>query len=226
MVARIKAWRVVYFKSNQAFYASMIIAALVLIINLPLLMINGREVTKLDEYTNEETVLVECYEYGDDVNHINEWKVAGAILYSILPSILILSINSVFLYKIFSKKSAAMISPVVDSDPKVSTERKIFCISIVIITISFMLCTMPLAITSIVYPRLSNSEHHGILFIYSCDAIAFTYHSIKMEVLILNSGRFRREVGRLCDALFKLDNSNQIGNDPRTTSDSGAEFSI
>jgi hypothetical protein len=203
MSVRVKHWRVVYFKPTQAIFSSIVIGLIVVILNSHLVMLNP----PLSGQGNR----VNCYKQNGAVNWIWIWKLVSMSLYSLVPSLLLFAMNAIFLYRACVKEKTIMpmtsvglnneiIHPAADSSSShLDTKKKMTGLSISVITIGFFICTVPISVTSILYDRLWEAGSNGQLILFVCDAISFTYHSAKFEMLLFYNVAFREEAA----ALFK-----------------------
>jgi hypothetical protein len=124
-------------------------------------------------------------------------------LYSIIPSILLIVINSFFIYRALLKKTTINTISNQIAPNKIESKKKLLSVAISIITIGFLLCTIPLAISTVLYRKLQESRSNGRLIILICDAISFTYHSIKFEILLVYNNMFKMEFLKSCRVLYE-----------------------
>lgn len=176
---RIKQWRSLYFKVNQALFCSFSIIALSLIANSQLLVLGD-----FQKY--------ECYSRNSIESWINTWKQIHLYVYSIVPSVLLLLINSILFY--ITWKKSISIDVTSEGIETTRNRKKKFGLVITIFTFGFMLTTLPSAIiTGFFYSKL-NSHHETKIYIYICDSVAFSFHSFKFIVLFFCNTNFKREV--------------------------------
>ena len=64
MSVKIKAWRIIYFKQNQAILTSCLIGIILILFNSHLLVINGKV----------ENGITNCYAKGENIDWIFIWK--------------------------------------------------------------------------------------------------------------------------------------------------------
>ncbi len=190
----------VYFKSTQAVFSSIVIGLIIIIINSHLLILNP---PLLASDRNK----VDCYgQAANSEDSVFIFKVIGMVLYSVVPSCLLFLMNAYFLYRAVFKKEN-VISPVLEPCElnRLNTKKKMVGLAITIITVGFLICTIPFAVTAVMYKSLWHAEfgHSGKLIIFTCDAISFTYHSAKLEMLLIYNSFFRDEFMKLVGSWAK-----------------------
>ncbi len=180
----------VYFKSTQAIFSAIVFGLIFIIINSHLLV--------LSPPLTKDRKRVDCYGQGESTDWVLIYKIIGAFLYSLVPSCLLVLMNSYFLYRaLFKKVNAVNPSPTPSELGRLSTKKNMVGLTITIITIGFFICTIPLGVTTVIYKSLWNTragnEYSGRLIIFTCDAVSFTYHSAKLEMLLIYNSFFRNE---------------------------------
>jgi hypothetical protein len=110
-------------------------------------------------------------------------------LYSVLPFLALLSINSLIL--VTAVQSSNIIEP---NSTAISTRKRQLGLTITILTFYFIIATIPSGlITGFFYEKLNPNPKQGNLIIFICDSLAFTYHSSKFIVLVLFNSKFKQE---------------------------------
>lgn len=177
---RIKQWRSIYFKANQALFCSFSIIGLSLIANSQLLVLGN------------DFEIHQCYSRNSIGSWIDTWKQIHSYVYSIVPSVLLILINSILFYITWKKSMSINVTS--ECIETTRNRKKKFGLVITIFTFGFMFTTLPSAIiTGFFYTKL-NSHHETKIYIYICDAIAFSFHSSKFIVLFLCNTNFKREI--------------------------------
>jgi hypothetical protein len=69
---RLKTWRLVYFKQNQAIFTSILIGALLMATNSHLLVLNRTE-----SLNDQGELVFECYGKGVKVDWVQKWKIVN-----------------------------------------------------------------------------------------------------------------------------------------------------
>lgn len=203
---RIKQWRPIYFKANQAIFCSVSAISLALIANSQLLVLG------IDNKYHT------CFSKNSLEDWINTWKQVHSYVYSIVPSVCLILINTILFYTTWKK--SVSINAVNDAIESARARKKKFGLVITIFTFGFMLTTLPSAIiTGFFFTRL-NSHEKTKIYIYICDSLAFSFHSSKFIVLTICNYQFKKEVATFAQEImskmrclhqkFYSNNSNSI----------------
>ncbi|CAF1115674.1 unnamed protein product [Brachionus calyciflorus] len=179
---RFRTWRSLYFKAHQAVFCSFALIFLILIINSQILVLAG------DETDGD----FDCYY--NDAHHgwVKTWTKVHTYLYSIIPSIFLAILNTMVFYKTW--KNNMRISNGISDVESNKIRKKRFGLVIAILTLGFMLTTLPSAIITGYFHSSLNSRNETKIYIYICDSMAFTYHSSKFIVLAISNTQFKKEL--------------------------------
>ena len=72
------------------------------------------------------------------------------------------------------------------------SKKKSLTYTVLIITVLFILLTLPDNILSLILTVLL-AEDYGIALLYSCDCLAFSYHGLHFLILVLSNKKFSSE---------------------------------
>ena len=120
--------------------------------------------------------------------------------YSLLPFIVLAVSNAFLLAKIWlsKKKFGSRVSEREDQSKakKIDKMNKI----VILITILFILFTLPLAFAQFYFTQLF-ATRHGVFVIFLLDCLSFTYHGLNFFILFFSNHIFKKEVLRLLDSV-------------------------
>jgi len=119
-------------------------------------------------------------------------------LYSIIPFIFLIVLNSLLIY--YTLKKPNKVEPSLEN---LSIRRKRLSLTIAILTLGFIITTIPSGIiTGFLFDTL-NTTKNGKMVIFICDSISFTYHSGKFLIMITYNSAFKQEFKSFIGELIK-----------------------
>jgi hypothetical protein len=119
------------------------------------------------------------------------------LVYSIIPFLALLTIN--ILVALRAIKSTNSVYP---NQNRIKDRRRKLNVITIILTFFFMITTMPSAlVTGFLYNGLIEKPRD--IIIYICDTLTFSFHSIKLVLLVLFNNKFRQEFRQVCLNLVK-----------------------
>lgn len=98
---------------------------------------------------------------------------------------------------------------------KFSERKKMISLSILIVTCGFVISTTPSAIIMGFFVQDMYKTKTGKLIVWIFDALLFTYHSIKFEIILIFNYQFNKELNSIFEELFakrKLASSRRSNN--------------
>ena len=117
------------------------------------------------------------------------WSYIHSVLYSFLPFLLLIIINIFLIIDLQEKKKS-----ITDLNLRNNKRKEISInLTIILMTILFILFTSPSAICSQFYGKLIKS-YNGTIILYVSDCIAFSYHALNIIILCLVNKSFLRRL--------------------------------
>nr|QVK45792.1 G protein-coupled receptor [Proales similis] len=196
-------WRTVHMKPRRAVLVSSALAGFFLLLNSNILF------TFAIEVTTNDTSKIFCFEILDYPESLwmMHWGRVHLGLYSLIPFGCIAVTNTAMLiYLKFrrSKMNQNQVNPsnvhqtTVNSSTKTGSSRsqsrnQAMTASIVLLTVLFIVMTLPSAYVSFAYGFLVSLDY-GRTVILICDCITFSYHGLNFYIYFLLNRRFRQEL--------------------------------
>ena len=176
-------WYPIYFNQRKAVFASIITFILAFLMNCHLLVANG-----FTSDTNE--TMIHCYNsYLYDIFPM--WSTVHNYMYSVIPGLTLLVFNVLLCKKII--KTSAKIACKCTSKNVIAIKRHM-TLTIIFVTIAFLVSTLPTAISSgYFFEELYSSSSGRILFTFF-ESITFTFHSTNFIAFLIVNKQFRREL--------------------------------
>ena len=191
---RFRNWSIKYFKSKEAFLASCILVTLITLANL--------HVPITFAYVAEINGTSQTYCYYNPAYPSTLWmniyNKIHLLLYSAIPFILIF-ISNILLITFLMK----MNSRNVNNNPNNNARRSRTNKTIITMTITFILMTLPGAICSFYYSELTNLSY-GSFTILFFDCVTFSYHCLNFWFLYFTNHVYKNELLKLLKINFKI----------------------
>lgn len=93
------------------------------------------------------------------------------------------------------------------SRKKFSERKKLISLSILVVTCSFVLTTTPSAIIMGFFVQDLYKTKTGKLIVWIFDALLFSYHSFKFEIILIFNYQFNKEFSYFLEELFSKENN-------------------
>jgi hypothetical protein len=183
----IKNWKKHYFTQGIAILSGFILVLIIYLINLNVLFTYGYE---FKNEINNETI-VQCFTTPiiPSTYWMSIWSYIHSVLYSFLPFLLLIIINIFLIIDLKEKKKS-----ITNLDLRNNKRKEISInLTIILMTILFILFTSPSAICSQFYGQLISS-YNGTIILYVSDCIAFSYHALNIIILCLVNKSFLRRL--------------------------------
>jgi len=114
-------------------------------------------------------------------------------LYSFVPFVLLAIINLLLIINLHQKQRANMENTNSSVDNKTQIQINL---SVIIMTLLFIVFTCPCAIASQYYNVLVTS-FNGNIILFSMDCFSFSYHALNIIILCFTNKQFRRKLLRI-----------------------------
>ncbi len=197
-----KHWKTIHFKPERAFIVSIVLSAFFLLLNSNILVLFGYE-----EWNNG-TRLLFCFQV--DGFPFTYWmntygQIHSIALYSLLPFFILALANLALVIKMNSRstvsvKNTRLPSHIPTSQAQVSLpiENKFGKMNrtVMIITLLFIVFTLPVACASFFFNTLFASEW-GVFLIKFLNCVSFSYHAGTFFISYFSNAIFKNEVRRL-----------------------------
>jgi hypothetical protein len=190
---------------KSAFCWSLAILIFVFLLNIHILVLNGVVQIDYKNVTNNKTVIIEkftCYIYPNGFQLFPIWEYVHIFIQSILPFFIMILFNSLLIWKTFfignkiRKNNSFLQHSVI--------KRKRYTISLLFITITYLLFTLP---TNIAYSFFID-EFFKTSFLKSClfllDYLSFSYYANLFLICFISNVKFRRIILKYFENCFKL----------------------
>jgi hypothetical protein len=173
---KVRNWRISYFNSKRAVITCFILFLCIFSLNIHLVFTINY--VKPLNYTFDGG----CY---SDKMH-NIWQFVHLYMYNILPFVLLTVINSLLIFRTFkSGRHTGM--------KRVKAKKKMMSVFVIIMTLFFILMTLPSSIAGGYFLRELLSTEIGNTILFLCDCFAFSYHALNIFVLYHANKQFQRE---------------------------------
>lgn len=124
-----------------------------------------------------------------------------ALLYSVIPCILLAIINLVFLSKLYTIRKRA--SPITSKRmQRRNNKASRLNLTVIILTIIYVICTAPAAYVEFYLFELLKTQE-GVFLLTISDTLAFSYNAFNFFILYNINHRFESRLRRLFSAVFK-----------------------
>jgi hypothetical protein len=183
---RFRSWSIKYFKLKETFIASLIIIIVVILANLHVPITFGLEV-QINGTTYTFCYYKKAY---PSTLWMRTYNKIHLLLYSALPFLLIFLAN-LLLIKFLIKKSNHN-----EFNRRISTRRSKARKTIMIVTITFILMTLPGAVCSFFYSELLDLPFGSYIILFF-DCVTFSYHSFHIFFLYFSNKLYKKELKNL-----------------------------
>lgn len=187
---RFTTWRKSFLNEKKAVIVSIILVSCIFLLNIHLTMTISYD--GLENYPYPDKCFV--------TDMFLMWKKVHTYLYSVVPFVILAITNALLITQTLlfrdTKKLGLSASTSQSSSNKLGPT-----ISVISITLSFIILTLPNAIAGGYYITELFKTSTGTLILFITDCLLFTYHSCNLVVLLIFNKMFRKEfksmIGRI-----------------------------
>lgn len=185
----VKRWRFDFFKPKHAAIVSIICIGLISLMNLNTLFTFGYEF-----YENKTLVEVACWGVDGipDTYFMNTWSLLHAIVYSYVPFTCLVITNASLLFMLKKQSRISIAHGFDELSSRQAIKQRSITITIIIITLSFVLFTGTGAVVNFFIHDLVKT-YTGNVIITLGDTLCFMFHGLNIISLLATNIKFRKE---------------------------------
>jgi multisubunit Na+/H+ antiporter MnhB subunit len=194
LIFKIQNWKKVYFDQKNAMIAGLCLTIFIFLLNLNVVFLYGHE------FVSNGTKVVQCFSTIPSTYWMEVWSEVHSYLYSFIPFV-VLAVANILLIVDLQKKTQEnnqATNSVLDAKSKLNIN-----LSVIIITVMFIVFTCPSAIASQYYNVLV-ATIRGRVILYACDCFAFSFHALNILILLATNKQFVRK----CKEAFGIKEGN------------------
>lgn len=182
----IPVWRKKTFKTTEAFIVCIGCICIIALINSHVLFTFGFDVVINGTYNRTACFVMESE---PSTHWKGTWCSVHSFLYSYVPSGILIITNALLCWTLYRKKK-------INKSARKQRKQKSLTLTIVFITIPFMLLTGFGSVVNFFMPELLPTYKGNVIIVIG-DTLCALFHSLNILSLILTNKRFREELLRL-----------------------------
>ena len=183
LIFKIQKWKKIYFRRKIAATTGFLLTLFIYLFNSNVLFTYGYE------FVSNGTLITQCFTTIPSTYWMDVWSEVHSYMYSFIPFVVLALANILLIVDLNQKaqETTHATNSALDSRTK-----KNINISVIVITVLFIVFTCPSAIASQYYNVLVVS-YKGNVILFASDCFAFSFHALNIIILWLTNKQFVRK---------------------------------